>query len=62
MTDELFTVEEGAAYAKIAPKTLRKCLKSGRLPGLLAGRHWRVEKRALQRFLREQGQYAVKGT
>jgi hypothetical protein len=28
-TDDIFTVEEGAAYAKIAPKTLRKWLKSG---------------------------------
>lgn len=59
-TDELLTVEEGAAYAKIAPKTLRKWLRNGRLPGLRAGRHWRVEKRALQRFLREQGQQAAR--
>jgi excisionase family DNA binding protein len=60
-TDEIFTVEEGAASARIAPKTLRKWLKSGQLPGLRAGRHWRVQKSALQRFLREQGQKAVKG-
>jgi excisionase family DNA binding protein len=60
-TDDIFTVKEGAAYAKIAPKTLRKWLTSGQLPGLRAGRHWRVEKRALQRFLRQQGQHAVKG-
>jgi excisionase family DNA binding protein len=55
------TVEEAAAYAKIAPKTLRRWLKGGQLPGLRVGRHWRVEKRALLRFLREQGQQAVKG-
>jgi excisionase family DNA binding protein len=59
-TDEIFTVEEGAADAKIAPKTLRTWLKSGQLPGLRAGRHWRVQKSVLQRFLREQGQKAVK--
>lgn len=58
-TDEIFTVQEGAAYAKIAPKTLRKWLKNGQLPGLRAGRHWRVQKSALQSFLREQGQQAV---
>jgi excisionase family DNA binding protein len=60
-TDELFSVEEGVADATVAPKTLRKWLKSGRLAGLRAGRHWRVQKSALQRFLREQGQQAVKG-
>jgi excisionase family DNA binding protein len=60
-TDEILTVEEGAAYAKIAPKTLRQWLRSGRLPGLRAGRHWRVQKSALQRFLRQQGRQAVKG-
>jgi excisionase family DNA binding protein len=58
-TDDILTVEEGAEYAKIAPKTLRKWLKSGQLPGLRAGRHWRVEKSALQQFLREQAQKAV---
>jgi excisionase family DNA binding protein len=61
MTDEIWTVAEGAAYAKIAPKTLRQWLRNGRLPGLRAGRQWRVEKRTLQRFLRKQGQQAVKG-
>jgi excisionase family DNA binding protein len=59
--DEILIVEEGAAYAKIAPKTLRKWLKSVQLPGLRAGRHWRVQKSALQRFLRGQGRKAVKG-
>jgi hypothetical protein len=40
--------------------TLRTWLKSCQLPGLRAGRHWRVQKSVLQRFLREQGQKAVK--
>jgi len=61
MTDDILTVDEAAAYAKIAPKTVRRWLKGGQLPGLRVGRHWRVEKRALLRFLREQGQHAVKG-
>jgi excisionase family DNA binding protein len=61
LSDDILTVEEAAAYAKIAPKTLRRWLKGGQLPGLRVGRHWRVEKRALLRFLREQGQQAVKG-
>jgi excisionase family DNA binding protein len=60
-TDEIFTVAEGAAYAKIAPKTLRNWLRSGRLPGLRAGRRWRVHKRALERFRRQQGRQAVQG-
>jgi hypothetical protein len=60
-TDEIFIVEDGAAYAKIAPKPLRKWLKSGQLSGLRAGRPWRMQKSALQRFLREQGQKVVKG-
>jgi excisionase family DNA binding protein len=58
-TTDILTVEEGAAYAKVAPKTLRKWLKSGALPGMRAGRHWRVEKHELQRFLRAQAQKSV---
>jgi excisionase family DNA binding protein len=61
MTEEILTVHEAAAYAKIAPKTLRQWLRQGQLPGLRVGSQWRVEKRALLRFLRQQGQQAVKG-
>jgi excisionase family DNA binding protein len=60
-SDDILTVDEAAAYAKIAAKTLRRWLKGGQLPGLRVGRHWRVEKRTLLRFLRQQGQQAVKG-
>jgi excisionase family DNA binding protein len=58
--DEILTLDEGAAYAKVAVKTLRKWLKSGQVVGLRAGRHWRVQKSALQQFLREKAQKAVK--
>ena len=58
-TDDILTVAEAAAYAKLAPKTLRTWLKQGRLPGLRVGRHWRVERRVLLQFLRQQGRQAV---
>jgi excisionase family DNA binding protein len=40
--EEVLTLEEAAERLKIAPKTMRDWLRTGRMPGFKAGKLWRV--------------------
>ena len=47
MTDEVLTIEEAAEFLKMTPKTIRKMLKEGTIPGSRVGKQWRTTRRAL---------------
>lgn len=47
MTDEVLTIDDAAIFMKMAPKTIRKLLKDGTLPGRQVGKQWRITKRSL---------------
>jgi excisionase family DNA binding protein len=46
--DDLLTVEEASAKLKIAPKTLRDWLRTGKLPGVKLGKRWLIREQDLQ--------------
>jgi excisionase family DNA binding protein len=48
---EVLTIDELAAYLKIAKSTLYKLAQEGKLPGLKVGRHWRFRREAIDRWL-----------
>lgn len=50
--DDLFGVEEVSAYLDIAPITVYRWCREGRLPCIKAGRGWRIRRSALADFLR----------
>lgn len=52
---EVLTIDELAAYLKIAKSTLYKLSQEGRIPAQKVGRHWRFRKDAIDRWLEEPG-------
>ena len=48
---EVLTIEELAAYLKIPKSTLYKLAREERVPSDKVGRHWRFQKRAIDRWL-----------
>jgi excisionase family DNA binding protein len=48
---EVLTIEELAAYLKISKSTLYKLAREGKLPSNKVGRHWRFQKRSIDRWL-----------
>jgi len=55
MDDELMTVEEIADRLKMHPESVRRWLREGSMLGVRISRAagWRVERREVDRFLRE---------
>lgn len=49
---ELLTPEEVAAEVRVTRRTVYEWLRNGKLPGLRAGRWWRVRREDLEAFLR----------
>ena len=47
------SADEIAKRLKVAPLTVRRWLKAGKLKGLRAGRLWRVRESDLESFLKE---------
>ena len=47
----VLTINELAAYLKIAKSTLYKLAQEGRIPGQKVGKHWRFRKEAIDRWL-----------
>lgn len=47
MPDACLTPEEVAERLKVLPKTVRKWLREGSLPGVKVGRQWRVAESTL---------------
>jgi excisionase family DNA binding protein len=50
--DSVLTIEDLAAYLKIAKSTLYKLAQEGKLPGQKVGRHWRFHKDAVDGWLK----------
>jgi excisionase family DNA binding protein len=51
--DEVLTIDELAAYLKIAKSTLYKLVREGKVPSQKIGRHWRFRKPAIDHWLEE---------
>jgi len=48
---QVMTIDELAAYLKVAKSTLYKLAQEGRVPGQKVGKHWRFKKDAIDRWL-----------
>lgn len=54
---EILTIDELAAYLRIPKSTLYKLAREGKVPSNKIGRHWRFQKRSIDRWL--EGQQVV---
>jgi excisionase family DNA binding protein len=52
--EELLTVEEVAAYLRVAPNTVYRWCRSGKLGGTKIGKEWRISQSALSAFLSDR--------
>lgn len=52
--DKVFTIVELSEYLKIPKSTLYKLVRSGALPCLKVGKHWRFHKDAIDAWLTNQ--------
>jgi excisionase family DNA binding protein len=59
--NELLTVEEAAAKLKLAPKTLRDWLRTGKLPGVKLGKRWLVREQDLEAAIQAHLRHAAPG-
>ena len=50
--DDVLSVEEAAAFLKVAPATVRREARAGQLPGRHVGKEWRFSRSALIDWLR----------
>lgn len=48
---ELLTVEEVATYLRVAPNTVYRWCRSGKLPGIKIGKEWRIAQPELDKFI-----------
>ena len=51
---QLLTLREAAKQLAVAPKTVRKLIKTGPLRGIRIGREWRVDQDDLDLFVRRR--------
>jgi excisionase family DNA binding protein len=56
--DGYFSIARAAIFADVAPGTLRRWIRSGRLPVRRAGRVYRIARAELEDFLRRSGRSA----
>jgi len=49
--DEVLTIEDLAAYLKLSKSTLYKLAQEGKVPGQKVGRHWRLRRETIDRWL-----------
>jgi len=49
--EAVLTIDELAAYLKLAKSTTYKLAQEGKIPGQKVGRHWRFNKAAIDRWL-----------
>ncbi|MDO6423059.1 MULTISPECIES: methylation-associated defense system helix-turn-helix domain-containing protein MAD1 [Cellvibrionaceae] len=54
MTDEILTIDEVAAYLKLAKKTAYRLAAEGKLPGFKVGGSWRFKREDVQRWINQQ--------
>ncbi len=48
---EIMTIDDLAVYLKISRSTLYKLAREGKIPSNKVGRHWRFQKRSIDRWL-----------
>jgi excisionase family DNA binding protein len=60
-TDELLTPEESAKYLKMHVDSVRRLLRTSKLPGKKVGGGWRIPKSALVEMLRSDVPATAKG-
>ena len=51
--DDVFNIDELAAYLKIPKSTGYKLVREGKIPAQKVGRHWRFHRGALDRWLQQ---------
>jgi len=51
LIEKVYTVEQAAELLLVAPYTIRKWLREGKLRGVRAGRMWRVRDSDIQEYL-----------
>ena len=56
---ELMTLEEVASYLRVTKRTMYRVLKEGGLPAIKVRRQWRFEKKAIDKWLRQNSTGAV---
>jgi len=49
--EDVLTIDELAAYLKLAKSTAYKLAQEGKIPGQKVGRHWRFHRVAIDRWL-----------
>jgi excisionase family DNA binding protein len=50
-TDDVFDIDELAAYLKIPKSTVYKLVREGKIPAQKVGRHWRFHREAIVYWL-----------
>jgi len=55
-TGDVLTIGELAIYLKIPKSTLYKLVREGKVPSQKIGRHWRFQKRSIERWLERTGE------
>lgn len=53
------SVRDVAAFFRISTKTVRRWIKSGKLPATRLGRDWRVARKDLQGLAKQRGNQAA---
>ncbi len=51
--DDILTLQEAGRLAKVQPSTVRTWLQHRKLPGLKAGKEWRVRREDLEAFMQQ---------
>ena len=52
--DDILTLQELHQYLKIPKPTLYQLAQTGRIPAAKVGRHWRFQRRSIDRWLQAQ--------
>lgn len=50
-TEQVFTIDELAAYLKVSKSSLYKWLTQGKVPGQKIGKHWRFSRAVIDQWL-----------
>ena len=50
---DILTVEQTARYLQVNPETVRRAARSGRIPAVRIGRHWRIRRADLDAMFSE---------
>jgi excisionase family DNA binding protein len=58
--DDVLTLAEAAGRAKVAVKTMREWLRTGKLKGIKAGKLWRVRASDLEHFFEASAHQQVR--